>query len=111
MGAGAVVAAAANAKRKARARILDAFRLAGATAPERARSLAEIGLTQDREMEELMGAGVISSGAQRATWYLNEAAFIALRDARPQQIVRVLLALVLAVLVILVGVLAYRSGH
>jgi hypothetical protein len=111
MGAGAVVAAAAAAKRKARECILDGFRLAGATAPERARSLAELGLTQGNEMEELMRAGVICAGTQGSTWFLNEAAVIALRDSRPRTILRVLLAVVVALLAILVGALAYRTGR
>jgi len=110
MGA-SVAAAAAAAKRRQRERILDGFRLADATAPDRARSLAALGLDDDGEMEELMRDGVICSGHQRSTWYLNEAAFIALRDSRPRQVLRVVLAIVVAVLVILVGAFAYMSGH
>ena len=111
MGAGAVVAAAAAAKKKRREHILDVFRVAGATAPERARSLAEIGLAESFELDELMRAGVICSGQQRSTWYLDEASFIALRDTRQGQAVRIVLVVVLAVLAILAGVLSFGAGR
>ena len=111
MGGGAVVAAAAAAKKKRRERIVDGFRLADATAPDRSRSLAEIGLTQDIEFEELMRAGVICTGRQNSTWYLNEAAFIALRDSRSRQALRIVLVVILAFLAFLVGVLGYQTGR
>jgi hypothetical protein len=111
MAGGAVVAAAAAAKRKHREHIVDGFRLADATAPDRSRSLQEIGLTQDGELDELIRAGVICAGHQRSTWYLNEAAFIALRDSRPRRARRIVLAVVLALLAILVAVLSYRTGR
>ena len=111
MGAGVVVAAAAAAKRRRIEQILDGFRLAGATAPERSRSLAELGLAEGAEMDELVRTGVICAGHQRSMWYLNEAAFIALRNSRPRQTFRVLVAVVAAVLAILVGVLAFQAGR
>jgi hypothetical protein len=111
MGGGAVVAAAAAARKKRLEHILDGFRVADATAPERSRSLADIGLDQDAQMNELMRAGVVCGGHQRSTWYLNEAAFIAQRDSRARQALRIVLVAVLAVVVILVGVVAYRSGR
>ena len=111
MGAGAVVAAAAAAKRKRRERIVDGFRLTDATSPDRSRSLAEMGLAQDNELDELMRAGVICAGRQRSTWYLNEAAFIALRDARSPQALRILLVVVLALVAVLVGVLSFRTAR
>jgi hypothetical protein len=110
MGA-SVAAAAAAVKRRQRERILDGFRLRDATAPDRALSLTALGFDDGGELEELMRAGVICSGSQQSTWYLNEAAFIALRDSRPRQILRVVLAMVIAALAILVGAFAYMSGH
>ena len=111
MAGGAVVAAAVAAKRQRREHIVDGFRLADATAPDRSRSLAEMGLTQDGELDELMRAGVICAGRERETWYLNEAAFIALRDSRSLPALRIALAIVLAVLAIAVGLLSYRTGR
>ena len=111
MGAGAVVAAAAAAKRKRREHIVDGFRLADATSPDRSRSLAEIGLAQNDELDELMRAGVICAGRQRSTWYLNEAAFIALRESRWPRALRVVLVVALALLAVLMGVLSFRMAR
>jgi hypothetical protein len=110
-GGGAVVAAAAAARKKRRERIIDGFRIADATAPERSRSLTEIGLSEGGELEDLMRAGVICPGRQKSTWYLNEAAFIGWRDSGSRQNLRVLLVVALAVLAILMGVLASRVGR
>lgn len=106
-----MIAAAAAAKRKRRERIVDSFRLADATAPERSRSLAELGLAQEGELDELMRAGVICTGSQKSTWYLDEAAYIALRDSRPRQALRIVLVVILALLVIVLGVVSFRSGR
>ena len=111
MAGGAVVAAAAAAKKQRREHIVDGFRVADATAPDRSRSLAEIGLTQDGELDELMRAGVICAGHERSTWYLNEAAFIALRDSQSRQALRIALAAVAALLAILIAVLSYRTSR
>lgn len=106
-----MVAAAAAAKKQRREHIVDGFRVADATAPDRSRSLAEIGLTQDGELDELMRAGVICAGHERSTWYLNEAAFIALRDSQSRQALRIALAAVAALLAILIAVLSYRTSR
>ena len=104
MAGGAVVAAAAAARRQRLERVLDGFRVAGATAPERGRSLANLGLAPSAEVEELMRAGVIVAGDQRSTWYLNEGAYVAFRDSRPRrQGLRVALAVALALLAAVLG--------
>ena len=81
MAGGAVVAAAA-AQRQRMQRVLDAFRIRNATTPEAARSLADLGVTPGREVDELTRAGVLRSGRERESWYLDEAAYINYRDAR-----------------------------
>jgi len=104
--AGGIVVAAAAAHRKRLDRVLDAFRLASATTPDSARPFEELGLTPNAEVAELTRAGVLRSGRLRATWYLDEATYIKFRDARPRQALRVVLALVLALLALLLGVLS-----
>ena len=105
MAGGAIVAAAA-ARRQRLEHVLDGFRLAGATAPERAQPLPDLGLSPSAELDELMRAGVINAGRQRSSWYLNEAAYVAFRDARPRRVLRVTLAIVVALLALLLGLLS-----
>lgn len=100
MGTGAMIAAAAAAKRRRTNAILDAFRLAGATVPERAASTEGMGLSSSRELDDLVTSGVIVAGSRPGTWHLSEAAYVAHRDARPARALRVL-ALVLFALTIL----------
>jgi len=111
MGSGVVIAAAA-ARRKRLEGVLDRFRVAGATAPDRARSLADMGIAADGEVTTLMRDGVIRAGTERSTWYLNEGAYIAFRDSRDSRPLRIVLAIVVAVLAIVVAaVLVYRSNR
>lgn len=100
MGTGAVIAVAAAAKRRRMNAILDAFRLAGATAPERAISTADLGLSGSSELDDLMTRGVIVAGSRGGSWYLSEADFAEYRDERPARAMRVL-SLVLLALTIL----------
>ena len=107
MSGGAVVAAAAAARRRRMQRVLDAFRIADATAPERARSLESLGLSEAREVAELIESGIVARGG-RDLWYLNEGAYIAHRDARRVRVSRVMvvvLACAVFVLGALIGVL------
>ena len=100
MGTGAVIAAAAAAKRRRTNAILDAFRLADATAPERAVSTESLGLSGSRELDDLVTSGVVVTGPRAGTWYLSEAAFVEQRDQRPARAMRVL-SIVLVALTIL----------
>lgn len=79
--------------------ITDAFRVAGATAPDRAQSLAALGIEHIADAEQLAQAGVLVPGRASGTWYLDETAVVARRRAgsRTPRWVLVLL-LVLAVL-------------
>lgn len=106
-GAGAVVAAIAAAHAQRVQEITDAFRVAGATAPDRARSLASLGVEGNEVIDELARAGVLVSGRASGTWYLDEAAVVARRQAgarTPRWLLLVII--ILAVLgAIAVGVL------
>ena len=101
MGGGAVIAMAAAARRRKMTAVLDAFRLAGATSADRAQPLDLLGLSDSRETEEFADSGVLVPGSRDGTWYLNEAAYIAQRDATSPRAVRVALIAVAVVLILL----------
>jgi hypothetical protein len=103
MGGGAVIAAAAAARRRRQREILDGFRIGGATAPERARRVDELGLSDSRELAELVESGVLIQGPRRDSWYLDESAYVAHRDSGGARSIRVMA--VIAVLMVLLGVL------
>jgi hypothetical protein len=110
-GGGAVVAIAAAARARRIREVTDAFRLAGATAPERAQSLATLGVTHASAADELARAGVLVAGPGRDTWYLSEAAVIARRDARvPRKLLVVLVIVLLATMAIGIGALMANRG-
>jgi hypothetical protein len=86
-------ATAAAAASKARTKVLDTFRTHDATAPTRARRLADIGLAGDDAVARLIQDGVIRPVDSRgrltvlgesidrvAGYYLDEAAYIVNRD-------------------------------
>ena len=100
-----MIAATAAAKRRRTSAIVDAFRLAGATAPERAASTEGLGLRGSRELEDLVTNGVIVAGSRAGTWYLSEAAYVEHRDARPARALRVLALVVLALTILGVALL------
>lgn len=79
--AGSLVAIIAAQRAQRLREVTDAFRLAGATAPERARPLAALGLGHADGFEALARDGVLLPGPDGDTWYLSEAAAIARRDA------------------------------
>lgn len=85
---------AAAAAQKAKTEALDAFRIHGATAPERSRPLRDLGLTMESTaVGKLIASGVVRGVDSRGRlavlgdtidrvegYYLDEAAFIANRD-------------------------------
>ncbi len=116
MSGGAVIAAAAAAaRREAIARVLDAFRVAGATAPDRGRSLESLGLVSAGPLEVLQTTGVLKAGTTPDGWYLDEAAYVAQRDgtapgrSRRKMIMLVVIAVLVAVLLVAVAVMT-RGG-
>ena len=103
MSAGAVVAIAAAQATAAERRLIDTFRLADATAPDRARTPQELHVVPDATFGRLLAAGVLRERA-RGTFYLDEAAVIARRDRKPKR--GPLVALLLVALVVLLAGLA-----
>jgi len=102
MGGGAVVAIAAAARQRRIEEIVDAFRLADATMPERAVSCAAIGVDGTRsELEDLVRDGVLARGLRADTLYVNERAYIARRIARNDRRKLALLSILLMVVVLL----------
>ena len=95
-----IIAAQAAQQRKEERTLLDVFRLAGATAPERAQSLDRLGLTWSDALGRLEEAGVVRA-AGRGRYYLDEAAVVARREARSTPKAAPMLLLVLAVLLAL----------
>jgi hypothetical protein len=94
MNPGVMIAIHAAAAQKAKCDALDAFRIHGATAPERARPLRELGFSGgNTAVAELIASGVIRGVDSRGRltvlgdtidrvdgYYLDEVAFIANRD-------------------------------
>lgn len=127
---GALIAAhAANAAAaKSREKVLDAFRMQGATAPERARPLAELGLPNDEKaFGTFIAAGVIRGVDSRGrptvigdavnrtvAYYLDEPAFVAQRDQKtggPQRRVILIVVLVFFALnAVMLGVVLALRG-
>lgn len=122
----AVHAAAAAARE--RNRVLDAFRVQGATAPERARPLAELGLSaDDRTIANLVQAGVIRGVDARGRltvlgddfarprgFFLDENQAIADRDrgsiSPRRRKVFVVVSIGLGALAALLGLVLLRAG-
>ena len=105
-GGGAVAAAIMAAKAKRVQNIVDAFRVADATAPDRARSLAELGVVHDREADELTGDGALVAGKRANTWYLHEAGYIARRESQSRAAVRAVV-IVVAIVALVLAVVAF----
>lgn len=104
-----VVAAAAAARRRRLQRVLDSFRIADATAPDRARTLASLGMTDSAELTHLIDSGVVVAGRAQGTWFLNEGAYVAHRDAKRVHIRRrmvILLGCLMFILGVAAGILA-----
>jgi hypothetical protein len=111
MAGGAVVAAAAAAHAKRVQTILDAFRVAGATAPERAQPLEQLGLERNTELEELIRHQVLVAASRADEWYLSESAYIARRDSATQSARRILaFVLALALALAIFAIAFYRGG-
>lgn len=82
MGGGAVIVAIAAKRKREMEKVLDGYRVAGATRPELARSLYELGVEPNNFVDELRAAGVLRPGQALDSWYLDESAYVALRDTR-----------------------------
>ena len=81
MAAAAVAALAAQEHARREQEVTTAFRLAGATAPARARSLADLAVAHLDAVASLARAGVLVPGPGAETWYLDEGVVEARRRA------------------------------
>jgi hypothetical protein len=93
---GGAVGAIIAAKQLRVQRVVDAFRLADATAPDRARRLEDLGLVDGNETRDLIVEAVLLPGPRDGTYYLSEAGMIYRRDDR-----KGLKALIIVMLVVL----------
>jgi hypothetical protein len=110
-GGGAVIAAVAAARARRVRDVMDAFRLADATAPDRARSLDEIGITAPAEVAMLSEAGIVVQDPRTGAWWLSEHAYVAHRDQQPKKAIRVLLVFIaIALVIVAAGMLALMKS-
>ena len=105
-GGGATVAIVVAARARRVRDVLDAFRLADATAPSRAVPLEKLALggRHQPEIDTLARDGILVQDARGGGWWLDERAFVARRDRPTSRTVRVVLivgALFLAILAIM----------
>ncbi len=108
MTAGIIAAAGAGAGAAAKqmADTLERFRVADATAADRAQSLESLGLQHMGVVSRLIAAGVILPGTRAARFYLSEVAFAAYRRRQVgQQRVMAAVAVGLAIAFLLAGAL------
>lgn len=105
--AGAVAAAAARARED----LLERFRVAQATAPERAKRIDELGIIQDRFFKHFLESGVvIDVGSDR--YYLDETAVAALRrTSRGRAKLIAVIAALLALAVAAAGMFMGMQRH
>ena len=93
----------------AQQRHLDAFRQAGATAPERAQPLAALGVAADSAFERLTAAGLVRD-AGGGRFYLDEVAVIARRGNEPRRAFGVALAVLLVVVLLPIAILVLAQS-
>ena len=108
----AVAGAASAAAAKQVADTLERFRVADATAPDRAQSLESLGLQPDGPVRRLAAAGVILPGTRSGRFYLSEVAFASYQRQQGSQR-RLWAAVAIALGVFLMGlafVLTTRMG-
>lgn len=105
MGGGAAVAAIAAARARQVREVLDAYRLAGATAREHAKAPGALGVgDHDRIINELVSAGVLVDTAGGAL-FLSERGYIDYRDrSNTRRKTAVVLVLLLAAILLGLGV-------
>src|SRR4051812_29028317 len=97
---GAAVAIIAARERSIQ-HVADAFRIADATSPDRAKSLNELAIPSIDEAERMLDQGLIVAGPREGTFYLDEMAFISRRNQRTWRAK----IIVLSMLAVLIGLL------
>jgi hypothetical protein len=108
MNGGAYVAIAASARARRMQKVVDAFRIADATSPERARGFDEVGVDRGQSVvDDLLHRAVLAPGRREGTFYVDERGYIAHRDERRRRArLAMLLMVVIALGVMGAGLLA-----
>jgi len=99
---GAAVVAAAIRRREQE--VIDDFRLAGATSPDRAQSYTAIGLGDSLAMRRLRNRAVIRE-ASPGVFYLDEEVWAAVRRTRLRMLTVFIALLVLVLVGVLLGII------
>jgi hypothetical protein len=95
----AILAAQAQAERRA----FEAFRVAGATAPERAQTLQAMGITESMALRALTNRGIVSE-AEPGHFWLDERKLAARsRAGKPALLAVIFVLLVIALIALAVG--------
>lgn len=102
-GAGSTVAIIAAAQARRMREVIDAFRLADATAPDRARTLEQVGARHHREVDMLARAGVLQQDARAGTWWLSERAYAEHRAHQSRKAMRIALVMLAILMVFAAG--------
>lgn len=95
----AILAAQAQAERRA----LEAFRVAGATAPERAQTLQAMGITESMALRALTNRTVVSETEPGHFWLDERKLAARSRAGKPAMLVMALVVLALALIALAVG--------
>ena len=99
---GAVVIAAAMRRREQE--VIDDFRAAGATSPERSQSYNALGVGESLALRRLKNRAVIREAAP-GTFYLDEGVLTAVRRTRMRMALTLLALMAVLLLGILVGII------
>jgi hypothetical protein len=101
---GAVAAAAIMRRREQQ--VIDDFRSAGATSPERAQSYTAIGLGDSLAIRRLRNRAVIRESAP-GTYYLDEEVWAAVRRTRQRLVITILSIIAVLAIAALLGVIKW----
>jgi len=99
-------AAAAAILRRREQQVIDDFRAAGATSPDRAQSYTAIGLGDSLAIRRLRNRAVIREAAP-ATYYLDEEVWAAVRRTRQRLVITMLSIIAVLAVAALLGVIKW----
>lgn len=99
-------AAAAAILRRREQQVIDDFRAAGATSPERAQSYTAIGLGDSLAIRRLRTRAVIREAAP-GTYYLDEEVWAALRRTRQRLVITMLSIIAVLAIAALLGMIKW----
>lgn len=99
-------AAAAAILRRREQQVIDDFRAAGATSPERAQSYTAIGLGDSLAIRRLRNRAVIREAAP-GTYYLDEEVWAAVRRTRQRLVITMLSIIAVLAIAALLGLIKW----